>query len=187
MQAVAFGGALVFGRLAARYGARDVVLGGLALWLVVIVIGFFLPARQFALWLALAVLIGVVLGGTQALSRSMFSHLVPRGREAEFFSLYQACERGTSLVRHAGVRARAPPPTAYRPAILALVVFFVVGGLLLRTVDVRAGTEQAGNRAPEPAVAAPRPDVRCLTLHTFCTPGRNRRHPPTRWIRRRTC
>ncbi|GAB3680644.1 MFS transporter [Angustibacter aerolatus] len=149
VQAVAFGGALVFGRLAARYGARDVVLGGLALWLVVIVIGFFLPARQFALWLALAVLIGVVLGGTQALSRSMFSHLVPRGREAEFFSLYQACERGTSWFGTLVFGLVHQLTDSYRPAILALVVFFVVGGLLLRTVDVRAGTEQAGNRAPE--------------------------------------
>src|SRR5680860_1915497 len=57
---------------------------------------FFIPERQIAFFLALAVSIGLVLGGTQALSRSFFSLLIPRGREAEYFSLYQACERGTS-------------------------------------------------------------------------------------------
>jgi MFS transporter, UMF1 family len=148
VQIVAFAGALLFGRLAARYGARDVVLGSLVLWTAVVAIGFFLPAGRFALWVALAVLIGLVLGGSQALSRSLYSQLVPHGREAEYFSLYQAGERGTSWFGTLLFGLVQQLTGSYRPAILALVLFFVLGGLLLRRVDVRQGIADAGNRAP---------------------------------------
>ena len=148
VQLVAFAGALLFGRLAGRYGARDVVLASLLLWTGVVAIGFFLPAGRFALWLALAVLIGLVLGGSQALSRSLYSQLVPRGREAEYFSLYQACERGTSWFGTLLFGLVHQLTDSYRPAILALVVFFVLGGLVLRRVDVRQGVEDAGNPVP---------------------------------------
>ena len=56
------------------------------------------PRGELRPFRVLAASIGLVLGGTQALSRSYFSQLIPRGREAEYFSLYQACERGTSWV-----------------------------------------------------------------------------------------
>jgi UMF1 family MFS transporter len=148
VQLVAFLGALLFGRLAGRYGARDVVLASLLLWTAVVAIGFFLPAGRFGLWLALAVLIGLVLGGSQALSRSLYSQLVPRAREAEYFSLYQACERGTSWFGTLLFGLVQQVAGSYRPAILALVVFFVLGGLLLRRVDVRQGIRDAGNRPP---------------------------------------
>ena len=150
VQFVAFGGALAFGRLASRYGARDVVLASLLLWTAVVGVGFFLPAGQFGLWLALAVLIGLVLGGSQALSRSLYSHLVPRGREAEYFSLYQACERGTSWFGTLLFGLVYQITDSYRPAILALVVFFALGAFFLRRVDVRQGISDAGN--PQPAV-----------------------------------
>ncbi|GAA4354596.1 MFS transporter [Angustibacter luteus] len=148
VQLVAFGGALLFGRAARRFGARDVVLSSLVLWAGVVAIGFFLPRGQFGLWLGLAVLIGVVLGGSQALSRSMYSQLVPRGREAEYFSLYQACERGTSWFGTLLFGIVHQLTDSYRPAILALIVFFVLGGLILRTVDVRQGIRDAGNVEP---------------------------------------
>jgi len=96
VQFVAFFGALLFGRAAGRYGSRMTILVGLAIWMLVVTIGFFLPRKEIVPFLTLAVLIGLVLGGTQALSRSFYSQLIPKGREAEYFSLYQACERGTS-------------------------------------------------------------------------------------------
>ncbi len=148
VQVVAFVGALLFGRLAQRYGARDVVLGSLLLWCLVVAVGFFVPAGRYGLWLALAVLIGLVLGGSQALSRSLYSQLVPRGREAEYFSLYQACERGTSWFGTLLFGLVHQLTGSYRPAILALVVFFALGAHLLRKVDVSAGARQAGNVVP---------------------------------------
>ncbi|MEI2825526.1 MAG: MFS transporter [Dermatophilaceae bacterium] len=69
---------------------------------------------------------GLVLGGSQALSRSLYSQLIPHGKEAEYFSLYQAMERGTSWFGTAHLRTRLPgDPVLPGSAILALIVFFV--------------------------------------------------------------
>ena len=148
VQFVAFFGALLFGRLAASRGSRRVILGGLVMWMLVVTVGFFIPEKNLPLFLALAVGIGLVLGGTQALSRSFFSQLIPRGREAEYFSLYQACERGTSWLGTLVFGLVHQWTDSYRPAIFALVVFFVVGGLLLHRVDPRRGIAEAGNEVP---------------------------------------
>jgi MFS transporter, UMF1 family len=148
VQFVAFAGALVFGRLAAKRGSRKVILGGLGVWVVVVSVGYFLPAHRVLPFLALAIGIGLVLGGTQALSRSFFSLLIPRGREAEYFSLYQACELGTSWLGTLVFGLVHQLTGSYRPAILALMVFFVVGGLLLVKVDPARGIREAGNTAP---------------------------------------
>ncbi|MFP5335506.1 MAG: MFS transporter [Actinomycetes bacterium] len=148
VQFVAFGGALLFGRIAAAVGAKRAVLYGLVMWTAVVAVGFVLPAGRFGLFLALAVGIGVVLGGTQALSRSLFSQLVPLGRQAEYFSLYQAAERGTSWFGTFLFGLVFQLTDSYRPAILSLVVFFVLGGFLLLRVDVRRGIADAGNEQP---------------------------------------
>jgi MFS transporter, UMF1 family len=148
VQFVAFGGALLFGRLAERLGARKVILGGLVVWMLVVTAGYFLPEEQIGLFLALAVGIGLVMGGTQALSRSFFSLLIPRGREAEYFSLYQACERGTSWLGTLVFGLVHQWTDSYRPAIFALILFFVIGGVLLARVDPREGIREAGNTPP---------------------------------------
>ena len=149
VQFVAFFGALLFGRLAATMGSHRVILYGLVVWMAVVIGGFFIPAHNVALFLALAVGIGFVLGGTQALSRSFFSQLIPRGREAEYFSLYQACERGTSWLGTLVFGVVHQLTDSYRPAILALIVFFAVGGVLLYRVDPRRGIAEAGNVVPQ--------------------------------------
>ena len=148
VQFVAFGGALLFGRLAARIGAHKTILGGLVVWVFVVCFGFFLPEKQIAPFLLLAVAIGLVLGGTQALSRSFFSQLIPHGREAEYFSLYQACERGTSWLGTLVFGVVHQLTGSYRPAILALIAFFVIGGALLWKLDPERGIVEAGNRPP---------------------------------------
>src|SRR5688572_21374833 len=96
VQFVAFGGALIFGRLAGRLGAKRTILVGLAIWCVIVTVALFLPAGNVPFFLILGVAIGIVLGGTQALARSYFSLLIPRGKEAEYFSFYHAMDRGTS-------------------------------------------------------------------------------------------
>jgi UMF1 family MFS transporter len=148
VQFVGFGGSVVFGRVAARFGAWRTVLASLVLWCVVVGLGYLGPERQFGAFLALAVLIGLVLGGSQALSRSLYSQLVPAGREAEYFSLYQAAERGTSWFGTLLFGVVFQVTGSYRNAIVALVVFFVVGGALLSRVDVRRGILAAGNEVP---------------------------------------
>jgi MFS transporter, UMF1 family len=148
VQFVAFGGALLFGRFARRFGAWRTVLGGLVLWSLVVVAAFFVPEQQIVALFALGAAIGLVLGGTQALSRSLYSQLVPKNREAEFFSFYQAMERGTSWFGTLLFGLMYQWTHSYRPAIIALIVFFVVGGVLLSRVDMRQGIIDAGNEVP---------------------------------------
>ena len=148
VQFVAFGGALLFGKVAERFGSRKVILAGLVIWMVVVTVGMVIPEKQLGLFLALAVGIGLVMGGTQALSRSFFSLLIPRGREAEYFSLYQAAERGTSWLGMLTFGLVHQLADSYRPAIFALIVFFVAGALLLWRVDPERGIREAGNVPP---------------------------------------
>ncbi|CAN5866186.1 hypothetical protein BH20ACT6_BH20ACT6_08250 [soil metagenome] len=148
VQFVAFGGALLFGRVAAHLGSRRTILAGLCIWIGVVAVGYLLPAGELVPFVALAVAIGIVLGGTQALSRSLFSQLIPAGRAAEYFSLYQACERGTSWLGTLVFGLVQQLTDSYRPALAALAVFFVVGFVLLLRVDVRRAIIDVGNRPP---------------------------------------
>jgi UMF1 family MFS transporter len=148
VQAVALIGALLFGLRAARRGAIRAIRESLVVWVLAVVAGYFLPVGGIAPFFAIAAVFGIVLGGIQALSRSLFSQLVPKGREAEYFSLYQACERGTSWLGTLIFGLVHQWTGSYRPAIVSLVLFFVIGGILLSRVDVRAGIEAAGNEVP---------------------------------------
>ncbi len=148
VQVVAVGGALLFGRAAQEFGAKPVILVGLGIWMAIVTVALVLPAGELVPFLALGAAIGIVLGGTQALSRSYYSLLVPRGKEAEYFSFYHAMERGTSWFGTLVFGLVFQLTDSYRPAIFALVVFFLVGGLLLMRVDTRRGIRDAGNALP---------------------------------------
>ncbi|MBK5218125.1 MAG: MFS transporter, partial [Propionibacteriales bacterium] len=148
VQFVGIGGALVFGRLAQRHGTKRIIMTTLLIWIVVVAGGYVIPEKGTLLFLILAVGIGLVLGGSQALSRSFYSQLIPRGREAEYFSLYQACERGTSWFGMVVFGVVHQMTNSYRPALIALIVFFVLGFVLLAKLDVRRGITEAGNELP---------------------------------------
>ncbi|MFL6155694.1 MAG: MFS transporter [Marmoricola sp.] len=150
IQFVAFGGALVFGRLAATHGAYRLILWGTYAWMAIVVAALLLPRGNVALFIAVAVAIGVVMGGTQALSRSFFSLLIPRGREGEYFALYGAAERGTSWFGTLLFGVTFQITGSYRPAILALIVFFVLGAFFLLRLDPERGIREAGNHVPSP-------------------------------------
>jgi MFS transporter, UMF1 family len=148
IQFVAFGGALLFGRLAAVYGAYRCILWGTYAWMAIVVLAMFLPRQNVVAFLLAGVAIAIVLGGTQALSRSFFSLLIPRGREGEYFALYNACERGTSWFGTFLFGVVFQVTGSYRPAIVALIVFFVLGAVFLLRLDARRGIAEAGNAVP---------------------------------------
>ena len=116
--------------------------------MVIVTAALFLPEKGLIPFLLLGVAIGVVLGGTQALARSYYSLLIPRGKEAEYFSFYHAMDRGTSWFGTLVFGLVYQLTDSYRPAIFALIIFFVVGGLLLMRVDTAKGIRDAGNDAP---------------------------------------
>jgi UMF1 family MFS transporter len=148
IQFVAFAGALFFGRWAQRYGSYRCILYGTFAWMVTVVAAMFLPAGNLALFLVVGIAIAVVLGGTQALSRSFFSLLIPRGREGEYFGLYNAAERGTSWFGTFLFGLVFQLTGSYRPAIVSLIVFFMLGAFFLLRLDPRRGIEEAGNTPP---------------------------------------
>ncbi|GAA4036343.1 MFS transporter [Streptomyces shaanxiensis] len=148
VQVLAVAGALTMGRLARTYGAKRTILGSLVAWTVTLAAGYFLPAGAPVWFFVLAAGIGLVLGGSQALSRSLFSHLVPPGKEAEYFSAYEMSDRGMSWLGPLLFGLTYQLTGSYRDAIISLVVFFVIGFALLARVPVRRAISDAGNPVP---------------------------------------
>jgi UMF1 family MFS transporter len=149
VQVLAVGGALGMARLARVYGAQRTILGSLVAWTATLAAGYFLPARAPVWFFVLAAAIGLVLGGSQALSRSLFSHLVPRGKEAEYFSAYEMSDRGLAWVGPLLFGVTYQLTGNYRAAILSLIAFFVIGFILLARVPLRRAVQAAGNPVPE--------------------------------------
>ncbi|TJZ59360.1 MFS transporter [Streptomyces piniterrae] len=149
VQVLAAAGALLMGRLARRYGAQRTILGSLVAWALTIGVGYVLPAKAPVWFFALAAGIGLVLGGSQALSRSLFSHLVPRGKEAEYFSAYEMSDRGVSWLGPLVFGVAYQLTGSYRDAIVSLVAFFLAGFVLLARVPVRRAIAAAGNPVPD--------------------------------------
>ncbi|MEU9960978.1 MFS transporter [Streptomyces sp. NPDC050982] len=149
VQLLAVAGALGMGRLARTYGAKRTILGSLVAWTVTLGAGYFLPAGAPVWFFVLAAGIGLVLGGSQALSRSLFSHLVPPGKEAEYFSAYEMSDRGMSWLGPLLFGLTYQLTGSYRDAIISLVAFFVLGFVLLARVPVRQAVRDAGNPVPD--------------------------------------
>ncbi|MGQ4416138.1 MFS transporter [Streptomyces sp. SAS_269] len=149
VQVLAVAGALVMGRLARAHGAKRTILGSLVAWTATLGAGYFLPAGAPVWFFVLAAGIGLVLGGSQALSRSLFSHLVPAGKEAEYFSAYEMSDRGMSWLGPLLFGVTYQLTGSYRSAIISLVAFFVIGFALLVRVPVRRAIEDAGNPVPD--------------------------------------
>ncbi|MFC9165561.1 MFS transporter [Streptomyces fungicidicus] len=149
VQVLAVAGALAMGRLARRYGAKRTILGSLVAWTLTLAAGYFLPAGAPMWFFVLAAGIGLVLGGSQALSRSLFSHLVPPGKEAEYFSAYELSDRGMSWLGPLLFGLTYQLTGSYRDAIVSLVGFFALGFVLLARVPVRRAIADAGNPVPE--------------------------------------
>ncbi|MGI5483907.1 MFS transporter [Streptomyces lavendofoliae] len=149
VQVLAVAGALGMGRLARAYGAQRTILGSLAVWALILAAGYFLPAGAPVWFYALAAAIGLVLGGSQALSRSLFSHLVPPGKEAEYFAAYEMSDRGLSWLGPLVFGLAYQLTGSYRDAIISLVIFFALGFVLLARVPVRKAVAEAGNPVPD--------------------------------------
>ncbi|HEU4422480.1 MAG TPA: MFS transporter [Pilimelia sp.] len=149
VQFVAFGGALALGQLAKLIGAWKTVLLSLALWTAVVIAAFGLPEGQPLPFMILGACIGVVLGGSQALSRSLFSQLIPKGKEGEYYGFYEISDKGTSWLGPLLFGIVFQMTNSYRVGLVSLLVFFVVGFLLLLAVPVRRAIIAAGNTAPK--------------------------------------
>lgn len=149
VQFLAFGGALLLGGLAQRIGAWKTVLLSLVLWTAVILAAFRLPAEAPLPFMILGAAIGLVLGGSQALSRSLFSQLIPAGREGEYYGFYEISDKGTSWLGPLAFGLVFQLTNSYRVGLVSLLIFFVVGFLLLLAVPMRRAILAVGNTPPK--------------------------------------
>ncbi|MCA9872953.1 MAG: MFS transporter, partial [Anaerolineales bacterium] len=144
IQFVAFGGALAFGYLAKRLGAKRAIMISLVIWSALVIYAFAFLYTELQLFV-LGFVLALVLGGSQALSRSLFSQMIPADHEAEYFGFYEISERGTSWIGPLAFAAAVQITGSQRIAIVSLIIFFVVGLALLARVNVRQAMLDAGN------------------------------------------
>ena len=136
VQVVAFLGALLFGRLAAWIGVKRAILLSLVIWTGLAVFGYRLPDGDFGAFLLLAGSVGLVLGGTQALSRSLYGSMIPEEASAEFYGFYSVFSRFSSIWGPLTFGVVNTITGSSRTAVLSLVILFVVGFVLLAAVNV---------------------------------------------------
>jgi len=142
VQFVAVGGALLFERLAYVIKTKNAIIVSLVIWsAVVIYANRFLDTVAEA-WFMAAV-IAIVLGGSQALSRSLYARMIPRDKEAAFFGLYEVSERGTSWMGPLLFSIVVARTDSYRLALLSLIFFFVVGLIVLLFTNTDKAIQQA--------------------------------------------
>ncbi len=133
--------AFLFGMLAGRIGAKRSIYLALVVYTGISIFGYFM--RTATHFLMLAILVGMVQGGAQALSRSLFASMVPRYKSGEFFGFFAVMEKFAGILGPAVFALTIGLTGSSRNAILAIIVFFAVGGYLLTRVNVDEGQRVA--------------------------------------------
>ncbi|HYW51974.1 MAG TPA: MFS transporter, partial [Gemmatimonadaceae bacterium] len=151
VQFIGIPAAFAFGALAGKLGAKKSIFLGLSVYTGICIYGYFLDsARDF--WV-LAIVVGLVQGGTQALSRSLFATLVPKHKSGEFFGFFSVFEKFGGILGPLAFAIAVQLSGSSRVAIISLIVFFVIGAILLSMVNEKAGAAAA--RAADDATLSP--------------------------------
>ena len=143
IQFMAFFGALFWGKLAGWIGAKESIIVSLVIWAAVVIYAYggLQGDTRVAQFFILGAFIALVMGGSQAISRSLFAQMIPLGKEAEFYSFYEVSERGTSWIGPLLFGLMNQLFGNLRLAILSLIFFFVMGLLILPFVNVKKAVE----------------------------------------------
>lgn len=156
IQFVAFGGAYLFSYIASKLGAKKAIIGSLVVWSFITIYAWAgmtnftpiseggMPQAELEFWI-LGFVAALVLGGSQALSRSLFSQMIPKEQEAEFFSFYEVSERGTSWLGPFIFGIAQQATGSMRIGMLSVIIFFIAGLILLPLVNVEKAIEQGKN------------------------------------------
>jgi UMF1 family MFS transporter len=132
---------LLFGKFSGRIGTKRAIMLGLG-WYTLVSIGGYFMSTAWHFW-ALALMVGMVQGGTQALSRSLFGLMAPKARSAEFFGFYDISSKFAGIAGPALFAVVGQLTGSSRLSIVALVVFFIGGIILLSLVDEKEGIRVA--------------------------------------------
>uniref|UniRef100_UPI00158B364F MFS transporter n=1 Tax=Piscibacillus halophilus TaxID=571933 RepID=UPI00158B364F len=132
---------LFFSKLAKWISAKKALTLALMVYVVIVILGYFMTsALHFYL---LAVCVGTVQGGAQALSRSIFARMIPHNKHAEFFGFYGITSKFAAIIGPAVFGITAGLTDNSRLGILSLIVFFVIGIVLLQLVNIEKGEQEA--------------------------------------------
>ncbi|MXY74955.1 MAG: MFS transporter [Acidimicrobiia bacterium] len=142
VQFMAFFGALLFGRLSDRIGPKRSISLALVVWTGVLVFAYYLPVGQNYPLLAVGMVIGMVMGGTQALSRSVYGSIIPEQASAQFFGFFAVFTKFSAIWGPIIFATFREVTGSSRPAVLSLVSFFVVGLILLSFVDIQKARDR---------------------------------------------
>jgi UMF1 family MFS transporter len=138
VQFVAFFGSMGFNWLATIINAKRAVVVSLVIWTGVLIY-IYLAVKTTLEFFILAAIVAIVMGGSQALSRSLYAQLVPKAKEAEYYSIYEVSDKGTSWLCPILFGLAMQLTHSYRLAILSLIIFFVAGLIVLLKVDMVRG------------------------------------------------
>ena len=131
----------MFGALAARLGAKRTLLGALVFYTGIPVLAYFMTTTwQF---FALAIMVGMVQGGSQALSRSLFARMIPKHKSSEYFGFFAVFEKFAGIAGPAVFAMSVTLSGSSRAAVFAVIIFFVAGALVLTRVNIAEGEAQA--------------------------------------------
>ena len=130
-----------FGALAGRIGPKPALMMGLVVYVGISVLGYFMRTTWH--FFALAILVGTVQGGSQALSRSLFARMIPKHKSSEYFGFFAVFEKFAGIAGPALFALSVTWFGSSRLAVLSVILFFVLGGLVLTRVDVDAGEAYA--------------------------------------------
>ncbi len=136
VQFIAFGGAFGFGALAKRISPKRAILVNLVVWMGLAIGAFYLPEGEALPFYGLAAVVGFVLGGVQALSRSLYGTMIPEEASAEFYGFFSVFAKFSAIWGPLLFGLVANATGSGRPAILSILAFFVIGAVLLSRVDV---------------------------------------------------
>lgn len=136
VQFIAIVGSLGFKFIAAKLSTKTGIIISLIGWSIAITLAFTWVHDERSFYL-LAVLIAIVMGGSQALSRSFFSKIIPQDKASEFFSFYELTDKGTTWIGTMFFAFALQFSNSYRLAIVSLIIFFIIGIVLISFVDVK--------------------------------------------------
>ena len=137
VQFVAFPAALIYGWLASKIGAKTGIMVGITAYSFITLLGYFMTEAWH--FYVLAILIGLFMGGIQALSRSLYTRIIPPDKSAEFFGFYNMLGKFAAIIGPALMGTIALVTGSARLSILSILLLFILGAFFLNKVDIKEG------------------------------------------------
>jgi len=141
VQFVAFPAALIYGWLASKIGAKTGIMVGITAYSFITLLGYFMTEAWH--FYVLAILIGLFMGGIQALSRSLYTRIIPPDKSAEFFGFYNMLGKFAAIIGPALMGTIALLTGSARLSILSILMLFILGAFFLNKVDIKEGKRLA--------------------------------------------